>query len=89
MFGFLAFMLTFAGAACFYLGCRHQRWRRNTLPFVVAAPVSAVLLLLGLAAWIQATRPDTGIFIFLTLLMLLWSCFPFLAVCLARESGDA
>jgi len=80
MSGFLAFMLTLAGAACFYLGCRHQRWRRNPLPLKAAAPASALLLLLGLAAWIHATRLDTGIFIFLTLLMLLWSCFPFVGI---------
>jgi len=84
MFGYLAFMLTLAGAACLYLGSRNQRWRRNALPRKVAAPASALLLLLALASWIHAFRLDTGIFVFLTLLMLLWSCFPFLGI---RKKG--
>jgi len=76
----MAFLLTLAGAACFYLGFRHQRWRNGSLPRKMTLPLSVLLLILALAGWTQATRPDTGTFIFLTLLMLLWSVFPFLGL---------
>ena len=81
MFGFLAFMLTLAGAASLYLGSRHQQWRSTPLSHKFSIPLSALLLLLALGVWIRATQPLTGTFIFLTLLMLLWSVFPFIAVC--------
>ncbi|PLC49974.1 hypothetical protein CR159_10050 [Pollutimonas subterranea] len=80
MFGFLAFVLTLAGAASLYLGSRHQQWREAPLSHKVSIPVSALLLLLALGGWIHATQPLTGTFIFLTLLMLLWSILPFIAV---------
>lgn len=80
MLGFLAFALTLAGAALFYLGFRRQRWRKSPLSRRVAMPTSMLLLALALAGWIQATRPDTGTFIFLVLLMLLWAAFPFVGL---------
>jgi len=80
MFGFLAFVLTLAGAAGLYLGSRHQRWRRTPLAPKFFVPASALLLILALGAWIRVTQPLTGTFIFLTLLMLLWTVFPFIGV---------
>lgn len=80
MSGFLAFLLTLAGASCLYLATRHQAWRAARLPPRAAVPVGVVLLILGLGGWMRAAQPVTGIFVFLTLLMLLWSLFPFVGV---------
>lgn len=78
MLGFLAFLLTSTGAACFYLGSPNQTWRRKPLDSGLIVPAAAVLLVLGMGMWGLAMRPVTGFFVFLTLLMLLWVIFPFI-----------
>lgn len=84
MSGLLAFLLTLAGASCLYLACRHQNWLRVPLPRPAAVPVGAILLALGLVGWTHAMQTVTGVFVFLTLLMLLWSLFPFLGIINSR-----
>ena len=78
--GFVAFVLTLAGASSVYLGSRHQRWLRAPLSYKLAFPLGALLLLAGLACWTFAAQPLTGTFIFLVQLMLLWVLFPFIGI---------
>jgi len=82
MLGFIAFLFTFAGASLLYLGSSHQKWRKTPIASLVSVPAGALLLVCGLGGWMYTVQALTGFFIFLTLLMLLWSIFPFIGCCL-------
>ena len=79
MLTLLALALTVAGSACLYLASPNQRWLSHmppTRPLLVAA---GVLLAAGLALWIAALRPLSGVAVALHVAMVCLFAFPYAA----------
>jgi hypothetical protein len=77
---FAAFVFTLLGAALLYLQAPRQAWRRTPLAAGPARLAGIAALLIGLLVWQTMTNPVTGFFIQLTLLMLAFAAFPYLAL---------
>lgn len=76
----IALAFTILGAALLYLQAPRQAWLRRPLPLVTARLGGIASLLIGLLVWQTMTNPVTGFFIQLTLLMLAFAAFPWLAL---------
>lgn len=73
----LAFVLSLAGTVCLYLAAPRQSWLAQPWPARMRWP-GLLLLVLAQAAWLQALRPLAGLFMGITLLMLLAVALPYL-----------
>ncbi len=71
-----AFLFTFAGAACLYLGAPRQQWRSRPLPCLPSRIGGAGLLLLGWLSWLSAMHAAAASFTTLTAVMALFVAFP-------------
>lgn len=79
MVNVLALALTIAGCMCLYLASPNQKWLGQVpsgKPLVVAG---GVLLAAGLAAFIAAWRPLSGVFVALHVAMVCLIAFPYIA----------
>lgn len=84
----LALALTIAGCMCLYLASPNQKWLGQAprgKPLVVAG---GVLLVGGLAAFIAAWRPLSGVFVALHVAMLCLAAFPYVAALRAARRGN-
>lgn len=86
MLGFLAFLLTSAGAFCFYQGSRIRSRCRQGPDGGTISLAAAVLLALGLGCWTLAIEPLMGSVAFATLLTAYWAPLPFIAMLRRRRS---
>jgi hypothetical protein len=77
---FAALAFTLLGAALLYLQAPRQAWLRTALPQGPARLAGSAALLVGLLVWQTMSNPVTGFFIQLTLLMLVFAAFPYLAL---------
>lgn len=77
---FIALASTLVGAILLYLQAPRQAWRRMPLPAGPARLGGIAALLLGLLVWQTMTTPVTGFFIQLTVLMIAFAAFPYLAL---------
>ena len=75
-----ALAFTLLGAALLYLQAPRQAWRRTPLAVAPARLAGISSLLVGLLVWQTMTTPVTGFFVQLTLLMLAFAAFPYLAL---------
>ncbi|HTU12811.1 MAG TPA: hypothetical protein VMG08_18115 [Allosphingosinicella sp.] len=82
---FAALAFTVLGATLLYLQAPRQAWRRTPLPTAPTRLAGIVSLLIGLLVWQTMTSPVTGFFIQLTLLMLAFALFPYLALLRPRR----
>lgn len=86
----LGLVLVAAGCAGIYLASPNQHWRAApwSAKTVKAARTAGGLLLIGgLAAFLQTMRPPTAAFVFVHWLMLLFVLFPYLGALLAAHRG--
>jgi hypothetical protein len=84
---FPALLLTLFGALLLYLSSPHQALRRAALPAARARFAAAASLLVALILWQTLTTPVTGLFILITLLMVLLAAFPWLALARSRAAA--
>ena len=77
---FAALAFTLLGAAFVYLQAPRQAWRRKPLPATPARLAGIASLLVGLLVWQTMSTPVTGFFTQLTVLMLAFAAFPYLAL---------
>ncbi len=75
-----ALAFTLLGAAMLYLQAPRQAWRNKPLPGGPARLAGIASLLVGLLVWQTMSTPVTGFFIQLTVLMLAFAAFPYLAL---------
>jgi len=85
MLGFLAFLLTSAGAFCFYLGSRIRSRSRQGSDGGTASLAAGVLLALGLGCWTLAIQPLMGLLAFAALLAAYWAPLPFMEIIRRRR----
>ncbi|MFT3803663.1 MAG: hypothetical protein QM766_20925 [Burkholderiaceae bacterium] len=79
MIAALASTLTILGCACLYLASPNQKWLDNALPARPLLTAACLLLAAGLAAWIAALRPLSGVFVALHVAMVCLFAFPYVA----------
>lgn len=79
-------LLTLLGALLLYLCSPNQRWLALPLPARPWRMLAWASLLAAAALWIVHAGIRSGIFVALTLLMLVWGLFPFLS--LLRRRGE-
>ena len=75
-----ALAFTLFGAALLYLQAPRQAWLRKPLATGPARLAGIASLLAGLLVWQTMTSPVTGFFTQLTVLMLAFAAFPYLAL---------
>lgn len=83
----LGLLLAAAGCVGIYLASPNQRWRAAPWPGRPARMVGVLLLVGGLAAFLQTLRSPVAAFVFLHWLMLLFILFPYLGALLAARRG--
>ncbi|OZI31067.1 hypothetical protein CAL29_24320 [Bordetella genomosp. 10] len=78
-----ALAFTILGCACLYLASPNQKWfeRESSNRLLLAA--ACLLLAAGLASWVAALRPLSGLFVMLHVAMVCLFAFPY-AVALRR-----
>lgn len=81
----IALAFTLFGAILLYLQAPRQAWLKAPLPLLPARAAGISSLLAGLLVWQVMTSPVTGFFIQLTLLMLAFAAFPYLALLRPRR----
>jgi hypothetical protein len=74
---FLALALTIAGCVCLYLASPNQKWLSQNLPRKPLLAAASLLLAAGLAAWIAALRPLSGVLVTLHVAMVCLFAFPY------------
>lgn len=82
---FVALACTLLGAMFLYLQAPRQAWLPVPLAKAPARLGGVVSLLVGLLVWQTLTSPVTGFFVQLTLLMLAFATFPYLALVRPRR----
>jgi hypothetical protein len=82
-----ALAFTLLGALLLYLAAPRQAWLATPLPPRRARAAAASSLLAALLAWQMTTTLVTGLFILITLLMVLFPAFPCLALLRRRAAG--
>lgn len=75
-----ALAFTLLGAVLLYLQAPRQAWLRAPLPALPARVSGIICLVVGLLVWQVITTPVTGFFVQLSLLMLAFATFPYLAL---------
>lgn len=75
----LALILTILGCVCVYLVSPNQQWLSRASPRRPFLAAGSLLLLGGLAAWIAALRPLSGVFVTLHVVMVCLFAFPYAA----------
>lgn len=75
----LALILTICGCTGFYLASPNQKWLSKAPPGRPFLTMGSLLLAGGLAAWITALRPLSGIFVTLHVVMVCLFAFPYVA----------
>lgn len=75
----LGLTLTVLGCACLYLASPNQKWLRLAPPGRLLLAAGSLLLASGLAAWIAAFRPLSGLFVTLHVAMVCLFAFPYIA----------
>jgi hypothetical protein len=80
-----ALAFTLLGAILLYLQAPRQAWLRAPLPMLPARAAGIASLLVGLLVWQTMTTPVTGFFVQLSLLMLAFAAFPWLALLRPRR----
>jgi hypothetical protein len=75
----LALTLTVLGCACLYLASPNQKWLTQAPPRRLLLAAGSLLLAFGLAAWIAAFRPLSGLFVTLHVAMVCLFAFSYLA----------
>lgn len=83
----LGLLLAASGCAGIYLASPNQRWRAAPWPGRLARTVGVLLLVGGLAAFLQTLWPPAATFVFVHWLMLLFVLFPYLGALLAARRG--
>jgi hypothetical protein len=81
----LALLLTLAGCSLLYLSHRHQGWLRQPLPAVSARVAGVAVLLLALVCAGFSFSPLTAFFVWVVMLMLIFSLLPFLSLLRPRD----
>lgn len=81
----LGLLLAAAGCACVYLASPHQRWRAAPWPARPARAAGGLLLVAGLAAFLQVLQTAAASFVFVHWLMLLFVLFPYLGALLSSR----
>ncbi|HEV7660898.1 MAG TPA: hypothetical protein VGO55_13750 [Allosphingosinicella sp.] len=84
---FSALALTLIGALLFYLASPRQAWRAAALPAARTRAAGTASLIAALILWQSMTTPVTGLFILMTLLMVLLAAFPYLALARSRAAA--
>ncbi|MFT3719244.1 hypothetical protein [Pseudorhodoferax sp.] len=79
MLTLLALALTIVGSACLYLASPNQRWLSRMPPARPLLVLGTVLLLIGLALWIAALRPLSGVAVALHVVMVCLFALPYAA----------
>lgn len=80
--GFAAMLL---GCTAIYLASPNQRWLATALPSLAARGIGVLSLLLGGLSLLQELQALTAVFVFATLVMLLFSLLPYLAAWLGGK----
>lgn len=75
----LALALTIFGCAWLYLANPNQKWLPQALPRMPSLAAGGLLLAAGLAAWIAALRPLSGVFVTLHVAMVCLFAFPYVS----------
>jgi hypothetical protein len=75
----LALTLTICGCAVLYLASPNQKWLAQAPPRRPLVAAGSLLLASGLAAWIAALRPLSGLFVTLHVAMVCLFAFPYVA----------
>lgn len=83
----LGLLLVAAGCVGIYLASPNQLWRAAPWPGRPARMVGVLLLVGGLAAFLQTLRSPVAAFVFVHWLMLLFILFPYLGALLAARRG--
>lgn len=77
------------GCVCIYLASAHQRWLAVPWPARPARAVGGVLLVLGWLGLAQDMQRTTAAFVYLTLLMLVFTVLPYLGALRSPRPGAA
>lgn len=89
IFTLLGLGAAWLGCVCIYLACAHQRWLQAPWPERPARLAGAVLLVLGWLGLAQDMHRVTAAFVYLTLLMLVFTALPYVgALRSARQGGE-
>lgn len=81
----LALTLTILGCACLYLASPNQKWRLRAFPRTPLWGAGSLLLASGLAAWIAALQPLSGVVVTLHVAMVCLFAFPYIAALRAAQ----
>jgi len=74
-----ALAFTVLGCACLYLASPNQKWLERVPAIRPLLATGCLLLVAGLAAWIAALRPLSGLFVTLHVAMVCLFVFPYAA----------